>query len=210
MIRVNLLASDLERQKRSRLRRRLILAYALTWIVVIVAAVFSVRADRTSMQIHQQEIDTLIAKIDAVSPGFKRAVALYQERVALRSNLAFVIDTTVEPQFVLQSLLGLSERLPEHVWLEEMWFSAMENTGGADNQGKPDVREKSMVLTGNLFVGEQSNVQNPVQTLCKEIQRSAPFSFADGEIDLTDMRVKKINNRYAHDFVLRFRWHDVI
>lgn len=208
MIRVNFLEADLRAKRVARLKRRLTATYVSGCLLLLIAALTAAQNNYRIAGSYTHEFQRMKLKIDQVAPQFKKAVSLYQQRNRIRKTMVNLTDSTVEPAFLLQSLLSLSNNVPDNIWIEEIRFPATENTSKADNKKRHAANGKSLFLKGNLFVAMQGKTLNPLDTFQKRIQAQAPFANTQCQVNLHDMRIKKVDDRFAHDFAMRFDWID--
>jgi len=210
MIRINLLAADVLKKKRLQLRKYLIGVYAILWVVLLMVMYLKIQNNLNFAKQYHKELTLLKTKIDRVAPDFKMAVSLYQQRNRFLTKLSGPIKSTVEPEFILRSLYGLSKKTTNNIWIEEISLSAMENKDKADNNKKPLLKGRSMSLKGNLFVQPKSATPNPVERFYSDLQTEKPFSYAQGKLNLNNMTLRKIDARYSYNFVIQFNWEDMI
>ncbi len=136
------------------------------------------------------------------SPQFRQAVKLYLKRNKSRKGLDKVYQSTVEPGFILECLKKLAVKIPPDFWLTEVRLSTTGKKVFADNNKKKQSFKKEMIVKGNLFLNEEGALPK-FQSV---IQKSEPFSLASCKLNFDEMNVRKLENKYSHNFEMTFSW----
>jgi len=202
MIKINFIASEVEKEINTRVRKQAILFYAFAWSVGILIMVLQLQNNASFVDTYKKQISKLKTDMDAVSPQFKQAVQLYSKRNKSKKALAKIYESVVQPGFILECLGRLADTLPANFWLQEVRLSALDKKISTDNS----CRKRTMTIRGNLFLDLAAKDPGMLKRFKAVIQESEPFSLAQSDLNLREMDVRKFGNKYSHNFEMAFSW----
>ena len=206
MIKINFIASEVAKERNARVRKQAILIYAFAWCVGIFIIFIQVQNDQSVIGAYNKQVSVFKTDIDEVSPQFKQAVQLYSKRNKSKKALGKIYEAVVEPGFILECLGRLADALPANFWLQEVQLSALDKKISADNTKKSGSRKRRMIIRGNLFLNLAAKDSDMLKRFKAVIQESEPFSLAQCDLNLQEMDVKKLANKYSHNFEMAFFW----
>lgn len=210
MITINFIATELAHKKNARIKRYLIISYCLAWAISLLFMYLQYLKKESLISSYHNEIKKTKLKIDKLAPQFQQAVHLYHKRKQHQQKLMKVFNTSMESNFVLKSLEIVAKRIPENFWLSEIQISSLDSKDFTDNNNGSVTYNKSLVIKGNHFLDLENKNAGQIQQFQNTLKKFAPFSLAESRIDLSDMNVDKLGDRYYRNFVLVFRWLDNI
>lgn len=206
MIKINFIADEILLEKNARIRRRAFLFYVFAWGLASLFMFIQYQNNQSLIATYNKQINKLKVEIDYVSPQFRQAVQLYQQRTESKRGLEKLYQSTVEPEFIFSCLKELAVTVPRDFWLDEVRFSAIDKSILADNNKKKHSFKKQMIVKGNLLLNGISGIESFQETM----QKNEPFSLADCQLDLNEMNVIKLGDDYSHNFEMSFFWTDQI
>lgn len=205
-IKINFIGKDVALEKYGRLKKYLIWLYCVIWLVSLFFMILHYHKNQVIKQVYYNEIKKLNFKIDKMLPQFQTAIQLYEKRMALQQKLSKLFSSACEITFVRQCLENLAYTMPQNVWLKAIQFSALEKNESHKNTNASATPKSSMVIQGNLLMDFENKDANPIQHFQETLQKYKPYSFAQGRLDLSSMKVKKMEDKYYHNFVIEFAW----
>lgn len=149
-------------------------------------------------------------KMKKISPQYKQTVHLYGQRKKHQKKLAAILNGAVEKIFVIESLEYLAHTIPKKFWLQKFRISPLGSKKSADNKKGKGSPKISIVIHGNLLVDLDSKKKGEVQQFQNALQKHRPFSLAEGQVDLINVDVRKLQDKYYQNFVLKFNWMNYI
>ena len=189
-------------ERNDKMRKRASLFYAFAWAMAILLMFIQYQNNRSLTETYKKQINKFKVEIDDISPRFRQAVKLYLKRNKSRKGLDKVYQSTIEPGFILQCLKKLAVKIPPDFWLSEIRLSTTDKKVFADNNKKKRGFKKKMIIKGNLFL----NREDALQKFQSVIQKSEPFSLASCQLNLNEMSIRKLENKYSHNFEMTFSW----
>ncbi len=208
MIKINFIASEVEKEINTRVRKQAILFYAFAWSVGILIMVLQLQNNASFVDTYKKQISKLKTDMDAVSPQFKQAVQLYSKRNKSKKVLAKIYESAVPPEFILECLGKLADTLPANFWLQEVRLSALDKKISTNNI--KNHRMRTMTIRGHLFLDLAAKDPGMLKKFKTVIQESEPFSLAQSDLNLREMDVRKFGNKYSHNFEMAFSWANEI
>ncbi|MCH8874356.1 hypothetical protein IH824_16590 [candidate division KSB1 bacterium] len=202
MIKINFIANEVALERNDKIRKRATLFYAFAWAMAILLMFLQYQNNQSLIETYNIEMNKLKVEIDDSSPQFRQAVKLYQEMNKSRKSLDKIYASTVEPGFILECLKRLAVKIPPDFWLTEVRLSTTGKKVVADNNKKKPGFKKEMIVRGSLFLNEDGALPK-FQSV---IQKSEPFSLASCKLNFDEMNVRKLDNKYSHNFEMTFSW----
>ncbi|MCH7676498.1 hypothetical protein IH879_16355 [candidate division KSB1 bacterium] len=202
MIKINFIANEVALERNDKIRKRATLFYAFAWAMAILLMFLQYQNNQSLIETYNIEMNKLKVEIDDSSPQFRQAVKLFQEMNKSRKSLDKVYASTVEPGFILECLKRLAVKIPPDFWLTEVRLSTTGKKVFADNNKKKPGFKKEMIVRGSLFLNEEGALPK-FQSV---IQKSEPFSLASCQLNFDEMKFRKIENKYVHNFEMTFSW----
>ncbi len=202
MIKINFIANEVALERNHKIRKRASLFYAFAWAMAILLMFLQYQNNQTLIEINNKQMTKFKLEIDNISPQFRQAVKLYLKRNKTRKGLDKVYASTVEPGFILECLNRLAVKIPPDFWLTEVRLSTTGKKVVADNNKKKPGFKKEMIVRGSLFLNEEGALPK-FQSV---IQKSVPFSLASCKLNFDEMNVRKLENKYSHNFEMTFSW----
>ena len=96
--------------------------------------------------------------------------------------------------------------MPEPFWLQEIQISAFNPNDSDKNNKENKSSEKSMLIKGRVILDLENKSPDKIRQFQNEIKKNRPFSLAQSDLDLSDMKIGKLADRYYHDFTIQFTW----
>ncbi len=202
MIKINFIANEVALERNDKIRKRASLFYAFAWAMAILLMFLQYQKNQSLIETYNIEMNKLKVEIDDSSPQFRQAVKLYQEMNKSRKSLDKIYASTIEPAFILECLKSLAEKIPPDFWLTEVRLSTTDKKVFADKKKKKQSFKKEMIVKGNLFLNEE----DALPKFQSVIQKSEPFSLASCKLNFDEMNVRKLENKYSHNFEMTFSW----
>ena len=210
MIKINFIADEVMREKYARIRKYIIVAYSLSWIISFIFLYLQIQENQAIIISHNDEIKRLNVKMEKISPPFEQTVYLYGQRKKHQKKLAQILNGAVEKIFVIESLEYLAQTIPKKFWVQDFRISALGSKTSADNKKGKGSPKISMVIHGNLLLDLDSKKKGEVQQFQTALQKHRPFSLAESQLDLINVRMSKLQEKYYQNFVIKFNWLDYI
>lgn len=202
MIEINFIADEVLLERNDKIRKGTSLFYAFAWGMAILLMFLQYQNNQSLIETYDKQINKLKIDIDDISPQFRQAVKLYLKRNKSRKGLDKVYQSTIEPGFILECLKKLAVKIPPDFWLSEVRLSTTDTKVFTDNNKKKRGFKKKMIVKGNLFL----NREDALQKFQSVIQKSEPFSLASCQLNLNEMNIRKLENKYSHNFEMTFSW----
>jgi len=202
LIKINFIANEVALERNHKIRKRASLFYAFAWAMAILLMFLQYQNNQTLIEINKKQMTKFKLEIDNISPQFRQAIKLYLKRNKSRKALDKVYASTVEPGFILECLKRLAVKIPPDFWLTEVRLSTTDKEVSADNNKKKPGFKKEMIVRGSLFLNEEGALPK-FQSV---IQKREPFSLASCQLNFNEMSIRKLENKYSHNFEMTFSW----
>ena len=203
---MNFIADELAQEQKNLGRRYAMVGYVILWVLSLGLAIVRISQIRNVTKTYKQEITRVENKLEKLSPHFQKAVYLYQRKRQQQKKLTAVEEMAFEPRFILESLQGVTQTMPASIWLRKVHISALDGSETDDNKGVGASSIRSMIIEGNLYLNDEERNRQQIQEFKNALARLRPFAQAQARLDLSDMEVKRIANRYFYNFRLEYVW----
>lgn len=199
-------------EKLKHLRKGVILCYVVVWIITLIFNSQQYLKYKSNRKVYQEKVEQMQTKLEQIIPKFDRVMRQYHERNRYKEELVRNIGPAVSPEFVLESLEKLSLHIFDNAWLDELKFSVFDPGLTDDDEPESDAVNMNflMVLKGNMFLDFDDQNSDKLQNLIDTINATNPFSLAKSQLDLSNMKVNKLNEKYYHNFSIEYFWSDII
>ncbi len=202
MIKINFIANEMALERDDKIRKREYLFYAFAWAMAILLMFLQFQNNRSLIETYSKQMNKFKVEIDDSSPQFRQAVRLYQEMNKSKKSLEKVYPSTLEPGFIFECLKRMAEKIPPDFWLTEVRLSTTGKKVFAVNKKKKPGFKKEMIVRGSLFLNEEGALPK-FQSV---IQKREPFSLASCQLNFNEMSIRKLENKYSHNFEMTFSW----
>ncbi len=203
MIKINFNEAELQTRVSQQFKRRVTMAYAFLWLVSLFALMLHLSITHSLTSSYQQQILLMNGKTESLSPQFQKAVALYEQRGHYKNKLKKLKTTTVDAAFVRESMRALSHAVPPNFWIEKVEITTLKKE--KSNAGNPS-RMKGMIIKGRSFIDLEQRKPDQVREFREALKQLAPFSIAQSRLDMSNVKIGKMNDHYFHNFAIEFGW----
>lgn len=213
MIDINFIGNDIAREKFLWMKRLFLSVYCLAWVLSLFAIFVQYRTNKIERTRYAKSYHGLKLKLEKDAPRFEQAIQLFVEKNQAVRTLRNQIGAAVSAEFVLRSLEIVLAKIDESVWLSEVAFSIPTNNTESDELEEEPESENvpfSLLIKGNIILDLNNKNSDQLHNLVNQIKGESPFSMAQSRLDLADMKIKKLNEKYYHNFTIEFLWSDAI
>ena len=210
LIKINFIADELALEKQKKIKKNTRTIYIGACSISFLLLAVSFLSQQSQIKSYESQIYNLKQEIEIISPHYQKAVHLYTQRNQRKKKLSNIVNDIFESSFILESLNNLAKTIPENFWLKKIHFTTLDSKKFDDNKKKKSSAIKSMVIEGQLFIDSGNENPKEVQQFQKELQSRRPFSMAKSRVDLSDLNIGKVGERYFHKFTVEFAWINFI
>lgn len=206
MIRINFVADEVEHEQREQLRKFIMLIYCLVWAATLFLVFLQFEGKHSELQAYKNRNEYVKSRIIEISPRFKQQLVLFRQRNQYRQKITKHFSAAVESGYILNCLEVVAAEVPENIWLEGIQISAPD---GQDKTKKPNNSKlfgNRMIISGNSFFDITGKNEAQIKQFQEAIEKHPPFKFAKTQLDMQNIKLQKLNERFYHNFKLEFKW----
>lgn len=187
------------------------LIYGIAWSLSISWGVWHFHLNQSHGKVLARNLARLERKVAQSTPELELAMELFETRKQEAQDLIAAIGPAVSVEFVTQCVTELARQIPKGLWLDSLAFGSLQAADLSDGDESAAINTYfSMTIRGNLFFEANSQESEHLQNFLKRLKNVAPFDAAAARLDLSNMKVQKLQNRYFHNFTIEFIWSDAV
>ncbi|KAA3612056.1 MAG: hypothetical protein DWQ05_18825 [Calditrichaeota bacterium] len=211
MIRINFIEQEISQEINRQTRKMSLLFYLGLWIISLLFLWIIFIGNQRELHSFARELVKVQENIFHSRPQLMDAISLYKKREKLEKNLSSFLNKTVESQFIVENLRGLTNAIPDNLWITE--FRIFNNEFEKPKQGTPKTGKIEKVgistrVKANILLNLEDENATQLNDFQYAVHQQIPFHDAESELVLDYIKLHRDSTAYYHDFEIEFRWSE--